>query len=89
MTAGLIPRPLSEPPAYLQREKLTESPLMLVFKHHKRAVLTIAVCAMVNTVNMVFTTFALSFATKGYGLDRSTMLLVPVASNTLGLTTTA
>ena len=34
---------------------------------------------------MVFTTFALSFATKGYGLDRSTMLLVPVASNTLGL----
>ena len=85
VTAWLIRRTLSEPPAYLQREKLTESPLMLVFKHHKRAVLTIAVCAMVNTVNMVFTTFALSFATKGYGLDRSTMLLVPVASNTLGL----
>ena len=84
VTAWLIRRTLSEPPAYLQREKLTESPLMLVFKHHKRAVLTIAVCAMVNTVNMVFTTFALSFATKGYGLDRSTMLLVPV-SNTLGL----
>ena len=85
VTAWLIRRTLSEPPAYLQREKLTESPLVLVFKHHKRAVLTIAVCAMVNTVNMVFTTFALSFATKGYGLDRSTMLLVPVASNTLGL----
>ena len=71
ITAWLIRRTLSEPPAYLQREKLTEPPLVLVFKHHKRAVLTIAVCAMVNT--------------KGYGLDRSTMLLVPVASNTLGL----
>ena len=41
VTAWLIRRTLSEPPAYLQREKLTESPLVLVFKHHKRAVLTI------------------------------------------------
>ncbi len=44
--------------------------------------LTIAVCAMVNTVNMVFTT-SRAFPPPRFVFDRSTMLLVP--PNTLGL----
>jgi hypothetical protein len=41
----------------------------------------VAVCAMVNTVNMVFTVWSLSFATSIVGLERSTMLLVSVIAN--------
>lgn len=40
---------------------------------------------LVNTVNMVFTTFSISFATKGHGLDSGVMLWVPIASNGLSL----
>ena len=85
VTAYIIRRRLAEPPAYLNQVRDGVPPLKRVFMHHKRAVVTVALCAMVNTVNMVFTTFALSYATKGHGLSQTQMLIVPVASNAVGL----
>lgn len=91
VAAWLIRRRLEEPPAFTQAMQQVQvkktTPLRDVFSAHKTAVLTVALCAMVNTVNMVFTTFALSYATNGIGLDRGMMLWVPVASNGLGLLT--
>lgn len=84
--AWMIRRRLYEPPAFNQQKTVRGfGPLKEVFRHHMLAVITVAICALVNTINMVFTTFALSFATTGYGIDRGTMLWVPVASNALGL----
>ncbi|MBM7051749.1 MFS transporter [Rothia sp. ZJ1223] len=87
LAAWLIRRTLEEPPAFTQTITVRphSAPLGEVFRNHKRAVLAVAMCALVNTVNMIFTTFALSYATKGIGIERGTMLWVPVASNALGL----
>lgn len=87
LAAWMIRRQLEEPPAFTQAIKVQKkaAPLGEVFRNHKRAVIAVAICALVNTVNMVFTTFALSYATKGIGIERGTMLWVPVASNALGL----
>lgn len=84
LTAWLIRRGLEEPPAF--KEARTDNPpLMQVFRWHKAAVIRVAVCAMVNTVNMVFTVWSLSFATSIVGLERSTMLLVSVIANGVAL----
>ncbi len=88
VAAWLIRRRLEEPPAFteaIQQVPVKTTPLRDIFAGHKTAVVTVALCAVVNTVNMVFTTFALSYATNGIGLDRGMMLWVPVASNGLGL----
>ncbi|MGD7001985.1 MFS transporter [Corynebacterium halotolerans] len=61
------------------------SPLRLLFRYHKAAVLRVAVAALINTVNVVFTVWSLSFATSVVGLDRTTMLLVPVVANAVAL----
>ncbi|MDO4252993.1 MAG: MFS transporter [Rothia sp. (in: high G+C Gram-positive bacteria)] len=83
VVAWLIRRRLQEPPSFVAGAQKDHKPLRAVFAGHKKAVIRIALCAMVNTVNMVFTTFALSYATN-LGIERTTMLWVPVASNTLG-----
>ncbi|GAB3275134.1 MFS transporter [Parasphingorhabdus pacifica] len=87
ITAYLIRRKLEEPPAFheIHDEAPKNTPLGLIMRHHKAAVLRIAAAAMVNTVNMVFTVWSLSFATNGVGLDRSTMLGVAVAANAVAL----
>jgi MFS family permease len=54
-------------------------------KYHKAAVIRIAAAAMINTVNVVFLVWSLSFATSVVGLERSTMLLVSVSANALAL----
>ncbi|MEX3610750.1 MFS transporter [Rothia sp. LK2588] len=84
VAAWLIRRRLHEPPSFTKRDAASRTPLRAVLAGHKVMVARIAVCAMVNTVNMVFTTFALSYATHA-GIERTTMLWVPVASNLLGL----
>jgi MFS family permease len=61
------------------------NPLQLVLKHHRAAVVRVAVAAMINTVNIVFTVWSLSFATSIVGLDRSTMLWVTVIGNLCAL----
>ena len=84
LTAWLIRRGLEEPPAF-KEARADNPPLMQVFRWHKAAVIRVAVCAMVNTVNMVFTVWSLSFATSIVGLERSTMLLVSVIANGVAL----
>src|SRR5690625_1403925 len=84
LTAWLIRRGLEEPPAF-KGARVDSPPLMQVFRWHKAAVLRVATCGMVNTVNMVFTVWSLSFATSIVGLDRSTMLLVSVIANAVAL----
>lgn len=61
------------------------NPLQLVLKYHRAAVLRVSFAALVNTVNIVFTVWALSFATSIVGLDRSTMLWVTVIGNICAL----
>ena len=92
VAAWLIRRRLEEAPSFVETQAQQvidparrKAPLALVFTRHKRAVAVVALCAMVNTVNMVFTTFSISFATKGHGIDSGIMLWVPIASNGLSL----
>ncbi|MDY3048286.1 MAG: MFS transporter [Rothia sp. (in: high G+C Gram-positive bacteria)] len=92
VAAWLIRRRLEEAPSFLETQAQQvidparrKTPLSQVFSHHKKAVITVALCALVNTVNMVFTTFSISFATKGHGIDADIMLWVPIASNGLSL----
>lgn len=92
VAAWLIRRRLEEAPSFVETQAQQvidparrKAPLAVVFTRHKRAVAVVALCAMVNTVNMVFTTFSISFATKGHGLDSGVMLWVPIASNGLSL----
>lgn len=84
LTAWLIRRGLEEPPAF-KESRADSTPLREVFARHKTAVFRVAACAMVNTVNMVFTVWSLSYATSIVGLDRSTMLLVSVTANAVAL----
>ena len=84
LTAWLIRRGLDEPPEF-KKATNENPPLMSVFRWHKAAVIRVAVCALVNTVNMVFTVWSLSFATSIVGLERSTMLLVSVIANAVAL----
>ncbi len=84
LTAWLIRRGLEEPPAF-KEARAEAPPLKSVFRWHKAAVLRVASCAMINTVNMVFTVWSLSFGTSIVGLERSTMLLVSVIANAVAL----
>lgn len=91
LAAWIIRRNLQEPPAFEQSRARDAaapkpvSPLTLLFRYHKTAVARVAVAALINTVNVVFTVWSLSFATSVIGLDRSMMLLVPVAANAVAL----
>jgi MFS family permease len=90
VVAYLIRRHLEEPPAFQQaRAELPAekpvSPLKQMLRHHKTAVARVAAAAMINTVNVVFTVWSLSFATSVVGLDRSTMLWVSVLANAVAL----
>ena len=96
--AFLIRRRLEEPPSFKEAQdaklaaenagapvEKAPSPLGVVFRYHKAALARVAVAAMINTVNVVFTVWSLSFATSIVGLERSTMLFVPVAANAVAL----
>ncbi|MFC0248616.1 MFS transporter [Citricoccus parietis] len=90
VVAWVIRRRLEEPPAFeetkahLPGEK-PATPLSLMVTFHKAAVARIACAAMINTVNVVFLVWSLSFATSVVGLDRSTMLTVAVVANAVAL----
>lgn len=87
VTAYVIRRKLEEPPGFeeMKNSGVTMTPLVQTLRFHKAAVARVAVASMINTVNMVFTVFSVSFATNGVGLDRSTMLWVPVLVNVVAL----
>src|SRR5699024_745582 len=80
-------RYLDEPPSFdaRRRETVALSPLKQTLRFHWRAVLRVTVCALINTINIYITVWAISFATNGHDLDRSMMLWVPVIANLLAL----
>lgn len=87
VVAYLIRRNLEEPPAFEARkqEKVALAPLSQALRFHWVAILRITAAAMINTINIFMTVWAISFATNGHGLDRTTMLWVPVLANLLAL----
>lgn len=92
VVAWIIRRTLEEPPKFQEVSGRLQggsakapNPLGILFRYHKAAVTRVALAAMINTVNMVFTVWSVSFATSIVGLDRSTMLLVPVVVNAVAL----
>jgi MFS family permease len=90
VVAWIIRRRLEEPPAFEQAKaalpgEKPATPLALMVKYHKAAVARIACAAMINTVNVVFLVWSLSFATSVVGLDRPTMLWVAVLANAVAL----
>ena len=92
LIAYLIRRHLEEPPAFEDAQAETPgekpaTPLALMLKYHKAAVIRIAAAALINTVNVVFLVWSLSFATSVVGLERSTMLWVSVLANFVALFT--
>lgn len=90
--AYMIRRHLEEPPAFEEAqaegaEVKGTAPLSTLLKYHKAAVIRIAAAALVNTINVVFLVWSLSFATSIVGLERSTMLWVSVVANFVALFT--
>lgn len=87
VVAWLIRRHLEEPPSFeaRRRETVALTPLQQTVRFHWRSILRVTVCALINTINIYITVWAISFATNGHGLDRSTMLWVPVLANILAL----
>lgn len=89
VVAWLIRRHLEEPPSFEARRKETVAltPLKQTLRFHWRSVVRVTICALINTINIYITVWAISFATNGHGLDRSTILWVPVLANILALAT--
>lgn len=90
VAAYLIRRGLHEPPSFTQVQAAESAnsgatPLVATLRHHWADVLRVTLAAMINTVNMVFTVFSVSFATNGFGLNKSVMLWVPVVVNLVAL----
>lgn len=87
VVAYIIRRDLEEPPSFEARrnEVVALSPLTQTLRFHWKAVVRVTICALINTINIFITVWAISFATNGYDLDRSTLLWVPVLANLLAL----
>lgn len=87
VVAYIIRRTLEEPPAFLETQaiKVQIPPMRQALRFHWRSIVRIAACALIAGVSYVFASFSVAFATTGYGLDRPTMLWVPVAASFLAL----
>ncbi len=87
VVAYIIRRTLEEPPAFLETQaiKVQLPPMRQALRFHWRSIARIAACAMIAGVSYVFASFSVAFATTGYGLDRPTMLWVPVCASFLAL----
>lgn len=87
VVAWLIRRRLEEPPAFEETREMqiVVSPLPQTLRYHKLSVLRVAGAAMVNSVNMIFTVWSVSFATNGFGIDKASILWLPVVANLLAL----
>ncbi|KAA9086871.1 MFS transporter [Microbacterium radiodurans] len=87
VVAYIIRRTLEEPPAFHEAQALGAqlAPMKQVLRFHWVTVIRVAACAMIAGVSYLFATFSVAFATTGYGLDRPTMLWVPVLASLLAL----
>jgi MFS family permease len=87
VAAYIIRRRLEEPPAFLETQaiKVHITPLKQTLRFHWAAIVRVAACALLASVNYVFASFSVGFATNGYQLDKPTMLWVPVVVNLVAL----
>lgn len=87
VVAYLIRRNLEEPPAFVETQavKIQLAPMKQTLRFHWVTIIRVAACAMIAGVSYLFATFSIAFATTGYGLDRATMLWVPVLASLLAL----
>ncbi|MGJ0389357.1 MFS transporter [Microbacterium sp. CGR1] len=87
VVAYLIRRNLEEPPSFVETQaiKVQLAPIKQVTRFHWVAIIRVAACAMIAGVSYLFATFSVAFATTGYGLDKATMLWVPVLASLLAL----
>lgn len=87
VVAYLIRRNLEEPPAFVETQaiKVQLAPIKQVLRFHWGSIIRVAACAMIAGVSYLFATFSVAFATTGYGLDKATMLWVPVLASLLAL----
>lgn len=87
VVAYVIRRRLHEPPAFVEAQALGAqlAPMKQVLRFHWLTIVRVAACAMIAGVSYLFATFSVAFATTGYGLDKATMLWVPVLASLLAL----
>lgn len=87
IAAYVIRRKLDEPPSFIENSevKVDMTPLSQAVRFHWASILRVAACALLASVSYVFGSFSVTFATNGYHLDKSTMLLVPVIVNLVAL----
>ncbi|WP_334152163.1 MFS transporter [Microbacterium sp.] len=87
VVAYLIRRNLEEPPSFLETQaiKVQLAPMRQATRFHWVAIIRVAACAIIAGVSYLFATFSVAFATTGYGLDKATMLWVPVLASLLAL----
>ncbi|WP_136611997.1 MFS transporter [Sinomonas albida] len=89
--AGLIIRArLTETPVFKEEaasNEVAKTPLAILFRHHWKAVIRVALCALVSTVSTIYGVYALAFATSTVHLDKGIMLWVGVTTNLLSLVT--
>ena len=89
--AGLIIRArLTETPVFKEEaasNEVAKTPLAVLFRYHWKAVIRVALCALVSTVSTIYGVYALAFATSTVHLDKGIMLWVGVTTNLLSLVT--
>ncbi|MFK4762090.1 MFS transporter [Microbacterium sp. ZW T5_45] len=87
VVAYLIRRNLEEPPAFVETQavKIQLAPIKQAARFHWVSIIRVAACAMIAGVSYLFATFSVAFATTGYGLEKTTMLWVPVLASLLAL----
>jgi MFS family permease len=86
---GLVIRSkLEEAPLFLEekeRKAVLRVPLAELFRHYTPDVLRVVCCALVSTVSTIFGVYTLSYAVSVVKIDRPTMLLVAITTNTIAL----
>ncbi|GAB3609985.1 MFS transporter [Humibacter ginsengiterrae] len=87
VAAYLIRRRMHEPPAFVatQAIKVHIAPLNQAVRFHWRAILRVALCALIAGTSYMMQTFSVAFGTGGYKLDKATMLLVTTVSAVIAL----
>ena len=87
--AGLvIRRKLDESPWFQKKtaeEGVDKVPLAELLRDHRGALIRVTFGALASTVSTIFAVYALAFAVKTHGLDKTTMLWVAIVTNLAAL----
>lgn len=87
VVAYIIRRKVHEPPEFIETQaiKVHIAPLNQLLRFHWRAVVRIALCALIAGTSYMMQTFSVAFGTVGYKLDKPTMLLTTTVSAVIAL----